>query len=160
MKYTFHLDAPRKNWAKPIQYAINEKGCWHCVSHTGIQSGYVQVRIEGKLELLHRLSYEQHKGPIPKGMEILHSCDNPKCFNPEHLEYGTKQENLKDRDLKGRQAKGEQNGRAKLKTHEVRQIRKDRRSNRMIALEYGVTALTIRRVKSLKTWVHLKEEAE
>lgn len=28
---------------------------------------------------------------------IRHQCDNPRCFNPDHLEFGTRAENNNDR---------------------------------------------------------------
>jgi hypothetical protein len=34
--------------------------------------------------------------PIEKGMCIKHSCDNKRCVNPEHLTYGTLQENIQE----------------------------------------------------------------
>jgi hypothetical protein len=53
---------------------------------------------------------------------ICHHCDNPKCFNPEHLFVGTALDNNRDRNNKGRQAKGEQNGGCKISELEVIQI--------------------------------------
>jgi hypothetical protein len=50
----------------------------------------------------HRVAYALFVGPIPEGMSILHSCDNPPCVNPEHLGPGTRGQNNKDRDLRGR----------------------------------------------------------
>lgn len=51
----------------------------------------------GNRVLIHRLAWEAHNAePIPEGMHILHSCDNPRCFNPAHLRVGTHQENMDD----------------------------------------------------------------
>src|ERR1700731_1368930 len=52
----------------------------------------------------HRYSWIIHKGPIPKGMCILHSCDIGGCVNPEHLFTGTMKDNTNDM-LKKRRGK-------------------------------------------------------
>lgn len=51
---------------------------------------------------VHRLLYELlHKVDI-KGKVVMHTCDNPKCLNPDHLKLGTFAENNTDRMLKDR----------------------------------------------------------
>lgn len=42
----------------------------------------------------HRLAYEAVVGPIPDGLEPDHTCGNPACVRPDHLEPVTHQENI------------------------------------------------------------------
>lgn len=75
--------------------------CWHfCGSRN--QFGYGRLTVGGRMQVVHRLSYELFKGPIPDGLFVLHSCDNPSCINPDHLRVGTKRENSLECFRKGR----------------------------------------------------------
>lgn len=65
------------------------------------EGGYGAVRCGGIFRA-HRLIYSIFKGPIPDGMMVLHSCDNPPCVNPEHLRVGTALDNARDRVERGR----------------------------------------------------------
>jgi len=49
--------------------------------------------------LTHRLSYQLYKGEIPKNKEIMHSCHNRLCINPDHLSYGTRKQNMQDASI-------------------------------------------------------------
>ena len=96
---------------KLIEYEINGDGCWICTSHRYDTCGYPQVRRNGKIWRGHRYSYTIHKGDIPEGLVIRHTCDNPNCINPNHLILGTQKDNVKDmfdRD-RFRDARGEKN---------------------------------------------------
>ena len=66
--------------------------------------GYGNIRYKGSYVGAHRLAYMLCVADIPKGMLVLHSCDNPPCVNPEHLFLGTSKQNAVDRALKGRNA--------------------------------------------------------
>jgi len=65
----------------------------------------------GRQLLTHRAMYMLHYGPIPDGMVIRHTCDNPPCVNPEHLLMGTEEDNRNDMYLRGRTVN------SPLKTH-------------------------------------------
>lgn len=81
--------------------AETQSDCWEWPLKCN-RGGYGQLLIEGKLRQTHRLSYEQHVGPIPAGFHVLHACDNPACMNPNHLWTGTAADNMRDKSAKGR----------------------------------------------------------
>jgi len=101
--------------------------------------------------------YEKHVGRIPKGMCVLHKCDNPSCNNPAHLFLGTRLDNAKDRDNKGRQAdrRGIKNGLAVLTERQVREIYFAKGTQTAIAKAYGISQGAIGFIKRRITWKHL-----
>ncbi len=56
----------------------------------------------------HRVAFYLTYGPIPKGVCVLHKCDNRPCCNPNHLFDGTKKDNTQDMIKKGRLANSPQ----------------------------------------------------
>jgi hypothetical protein len=50
----------------------------------------------------HIVMYEHRHGPVPPGMIVLHTCDNPPCCNADHLTVGTQRDNIHDAIRKGR----------------------------------------------------------
>ena len=88
-----------------------------------MQDGYPRFSLKGVLDFGHRHAYRKVFGDIPKGMVIMHTCDNRRCININHLRIGTISENIKDRCNKKRTAVGEKNGRSKLNRDIVNFIR-------------------------------------
>lgn len=59
------------------------------------------IKVNGKQEAVHRVAWELERGPIPKGLWVLHNCGVGPCFNVSHLRLGTREENAVDRQLHG-----------------------------------------------------------
>src|SRR5690349_16079301 len=103
----------------------------------------------------HRVSWEIHNGPIPKGMSVLHRCDNPPCVRPDHLWLGTQGDNLRDMVAKGRDGfrthpdrwiRGEEHHKAvvtEADVIEIRKVYKERKGSKALALKFGLTESSI-----------------
>jgi hypothetical protein len=124
-------------------------------SHATKKSGHKEFKRNGKLQYIHRYTYEKHYGKIPDGLIVRHKCDNPSCINIEHLELGTHADNVADRVSRGRSAKGSSNGRAKLNELQVMEIKKSHLSNGELALFYNVDRKVIYNIRKNKTWKHV-----
>lgn len=66
--------------------------------------GYGKVKLEDRrTEYVHVLALSMEE-PRPEGMECRHTCpggSNSLCFNPDHLVWGTHEENMQDRFAEG-----------------------------------------------------------
>ncbi len=80
-------------WDKVNIYTRGECWEWNAGRDT---SNYGRFWLHGKQKIASRVGWELVYGTIPKGICVLHSCDNPPCCNPEHWFLGTQIENLKD----------------------------------------------------------------
>lgn len=138
------------------RYRVTENGCW---IWTGAKErwGYGRFYINGRSDGAHRASWMLHRGPIPDGLLVCHTCDTPACVNPEHLFCGTHADNNSDRSLKLRShAPYGKGGRSRKLTEDQVQIaRADNRSCAELGRLFGVHPNTISRVRLNRTWKHV-----
>ena len=122
----------------------------NCIEHCGylMPNGYGQVRRQGKTWLAHRWAAHVAHGPCPPGQVVRHRCDNRKCINPEHLEYGSQGDNLNDRKERAAHYR-------KLGKDDIPQIRKRLAAGATLAQvgrEFGVSYVMIRHIRDGKQW--------
>lgn len=121
----------------------------------------------------HRFAWEMAFGPVPSGLCVLHTCDNPSCVRPEHLWIGTKSDNNRDMLTKGRRVlggsktgiayckyeKGEQHHNARITPEIVKSIRETHARGGIslgtISRQHGMSVSHIFRIVNRKAWKHV-----
>lgn len=146
-----------------VEKPADDAGCWlwtGAVDREGYGMFYTAIDDDRRTHRAPRISYLIHKGTIPDGMVVCHTCDVPACVNPDHLFIGSSQDNTSDMLTKGRSNPriGERHGSAKLTEQDVRDIRVLRGQGigvRELARRYNVSHGTITLIASRKTWKHV-----
>lgn len=152
-------------WAERLQMFLDgphAEGCWEWDGGHSWK-GYKKVWLRGRPAYAHRVAYRWLRGPIPDGLDILHSCDNPSCVNPDHLRAGTHLENMQDKKARGRQPtgaalnrpqNGSQNHMAKITEEDVVDIYTNGLSGAECCRVYGVSPATVSMIRSRTVWAH------
>lgn len=126
-------------------------GCWiwnGCLR----RGGYGGFKMNGKSMTAPRASMLLLRGIDPTGFYVCHTCDNPRCINPDHLFLGTPADNAADRDAKGRTARGRLGPRKRLTKVEAREILSSDQRNIDLARMYGVSERAICDMRRGRTW--------
>lgn len=134
-----------------------ESGCKELLNVSRDKWGYYDKKIDGRTTKIHRWVYEMVCGPIPDGLVIRHTCDNPACVNIDHLLIGTHADNVADKVSRGRQAKGTSHGRTKLTEEQVRLIRNSTEEKGVLAAKFGVDRRLITAIQKREIWKHLPD---
>ena len=122
-------NTPNSFWAKVKKG--NENECWNWQGALN-STGYGNISYQGVNVTAHRVAYSLSKGSISvvapehgSNMFVLHTCDNRKCCNPNHLVLGTYSENQQQAYARNRrrQPKGEKHANAKLTAKQASDIR-------------------------------------
>jgi len=82
----YHPTYEQAFWAK-----VNKTDtCWIWIASFKYKTyGYFRGRFA------HIVAYELTKGLVPEGLELDHTCENPSCVNPDHLEPVTHLVNIR-----------------------------------------------------------------
>lgn len=133
--------------------------CWEwtaCLYHDGYGSLGVKRGGRNTTARAHRISWELERGPIPTNLQVLHTCDNRRCVNPDHLFLGTHEQNMSDKVAKGRQDRGEFHGRCKLTHSQVDEIRARYAAGdvlyRELAIEYKISKGQVGMIVRKENW--------
>jgi hypothetical protein len=128
--------------------------CWLWTK--GCSKGHGHVRINGKMQYSHRVSWLLTGNTIPDGHIIRHKCRSKHCCNPEHLETGTVAENNADKIRDGTSARGEKQHLAKLTSAQVLDIRaRVGETQTKLAEEFSINHCTIHDILIRRTWKHI-----
>lgn len=134
-------------WQKIKMSGPNECWEWTGAIH---KTGYGQFKVNGKTESAHRLAYIYVEGEISLGQHVMHTCDNRKCCNPNHLTIGTHQDNIADMVQKNRHRSSRRgNGFIKIDKSEwplIKEMYEKTPNKSAIARKFNVTPLRIRQI--------------
>lgn len=137
--YVAQRRTPEQTFNRFVRKSSAPDACWEWMAAKNLR-GYGLMSGKGGRETAHRFSYKLHIGPIPTGMFVCHTCDNPSCSNPRHLFLGTHRDNIADMDAKGRR-------KLKLSYEAVLEIRASSAPGRALGRQYGVSKTHIRRIR-------------
>lgn len=114
-----------QRYEEKVDRTTTPNGCHPWTASTS-KDGYGRFRWNGHIRYASNFGWELLHGPIPAGMKVCHTCDNPPCQNPKHWFLGTDSDNQRDSVEKGRHSalrKGDEANRLKLTDAEVAEIR-------------------------------------
>src|SRR5437762_11270099 len=143
-------EALRQRFLEKVDRSGTLSECWLWNSTT-TPKGYGQFKIDGRNEYAHRVAWILFNGQIPSNIDILHSCNNKRCVNPEHLHLGTQSDNTREAYSNGKMFGGR-----KLTIAEILEIRRlfaeCRLSRSQIATRFGIRPNTVNDIAAKRTW--------
>lgn len=107
----------------------------------------------GHQKRAHHVAWQLTHGVVPKGKQVLHTCDNRLCVRPDHLFLGTCKDNMGDKATKQRS----HSARSRLTAAQIKRIRKEAEhcTYRGLAAKYGTQHGVISRIVRRITYRHI-----
>jgi transposase-like protein len=128
--------------------------CWEWMGNVD-DAGYGVITHGADRWLAHRLSVYLRDGRLSRTLDVLHTCDNKPCVNPNHLYVGGDCENQRDRAARRLGGANQ-----KLDPEKARVIRADfaaGATKRELAARYGVHVSCIHACVIRKSWGWIDE---
>lgn len=158
---------PKSAEARLIESKVETaSGCWQWRSSI---SDYKQIWIGSRTNgSLRRISVHLLAAILwlgfkeREGLQVLHKCDNRKCFNPAHLFIGTQQDNMRDCLQKGRgnRPAGEGHYASKLSAAAVRAIRAAKANGErsvVVAQRFGIHESAVNSIARRAIWRSVRD---
>jgi hypothetical protein len=149
-----HADPASWFW-KRVDKTGGPNACWPWTGRVMTKrGGYGRLKFLGREVGAHRFALEITTGESPAGLFACHSCDNPICCNPQHLRWGTHQDNVNDKVSRGRSAGAHR----KINVDLMIEMRQSGATYKQIADEMGVAQSSVGR--ALERHAALRARAE
>ena len=152
-------------------WANTKEGANGCIEWQGYRDrqGYgkvMRVAVTKMPLLAHRYAWMlTHSEVLLPGAVVRHSCDNPPCVNPAHLQLGTQADNIDDRQRRGRHRPGRLLGEAHPQARlnnilvlSMRELYGDGCPIKELMEEYHVSHKTVWEIVTRRSWTHLPAE--
>ena len=128
----------------------------NCIEHSqrGDRDGYgkTNFKVDGRWKhtRLHRVVFFRHNGYWPE--VVRHTCDNPRCINPDHLLAGNNYDNMQDRKERG-EFKGRK---SRFTAAQVAEMRQSTETLAVLAARYGTTQSNVSRIRNGSRGNHVR----
>ena len=94
----------KNSFWKRVKIGDTTEDCWEHQNKSYNEYGHVQLKLryltgnKNPHYKAHVISWILENGKdVPQDKYVLHSCNNPRCVNPNHLYLGTHQDNMRDK---------------------------------------------------------------
>lgn len=140
---------------------FEESGCWVWTAGRNTD-GYGVTSINGVTKTVHRvILWLLSDMDLTSDMHVLHKCDNPPCWNPDHLFLGTNTENIQDAARKGRlqPRQGSKSPKAKINEEIAYAIKlrlRQGENQSFIARDMGIGPKIVNYIAGGHTWAHVQ----
>ena len=131
-----------------VEMPAGLEGCWLWLGSLSTHGKHGRIKVDGRVQRVHRVTYTLLRGTWPEDCILRHSCNESRCCNPWHLVPGTARENTQDMLQAGRMH-------SDMDPSAVREIRSRRAGGESVARlawDFGISESSVRAIASGQRW--------